>query len=235
MLCLLDSGATGCWISRTALPLDIQTNQVPTVTNQTLASSFTSNESVDIHNLLLPEFHRMRHIEILPAKIFPKGCCYNMILGRDFMTELGIVLDFKRKMMEWDGSTVTMHEYPNDYQPMMFATNLLLNDIDHNHETNGSITMLDKPSDMQYQEKEVDPAGYKTTTIRTSLYEPANLQDIVNKCFYLTPMQCVQLHELLKQFLQLFDGQLNTFKGPLVHLELIENLVLVAGHGRRTQ
>ena len=40
-------------------------------------------------------------------------------------------------------------------------------------------------------------------------------------------MQRVQLHELLKQFLRLFDGQLKTFKGPLIHLELNENPVLV--------
>ena len=64
MLCLMDSGATGCWISRTALPPDIQPNQVPMVTNQTLAGSFTSNELVDIHNLLLPEFHCEIHTNI---------------------------------------------------------------------------------------------------------------------------------------------------------------------------
>ena len=122
MLCLLDSGATGCWILCTALPPDIQTNQVPTVTNQTLGGSFTSNELVNIHNLLLPEFHRTRHIETVPAKIFNNGCHYDMILGKDFMTELGIVLDFKHKTMEWDGSTITMCEYPKDYQPMTFAT-----------------------------------------------------------------------------------------------------------------
>ena len=169
MLCLLDSGATSCWISRTALPPDIPTNQVPTVMNQTLAGSFTSNESGNIHNLLLPEFHHTRRIKIVPAKIFNKGCCYDMILGRDFMAELGIVLDFKHKMMEWDRSTITMHEYPKDYHATMFATNLLLNEIDSNLETNDSITMLEQSSDMHYQENEVDPAGYKTTTIRTSL------------------------------------------------------------------
>ena len=122
MLCLLDSGATGCWISCTALPPDIQTNQVPTVTNQTLGGSFTSNELVNIHNLLLPEFHRTRRIETVPAKIFNKGCHYDMIVGKDFMTELGIVLDFKHKTMEWDGSTITMCEYPKDSQPVTFAT-----------------------------------------------------------------------------------------------------------------
>ena len=69
------------------------------------------------------------------------------------MMELGIVLDFKRKMMEWDGSTITVCEYPKDYQPMTFATKLLLNKIDCNLEMNDSITMLDKSSDMLYQEK----------------------------------------------------------------------------------
>ena len=43
-------------------------------------------------------------------------------------------------------------------------------------------------------------------------------------------MQHTQLHELLKQFLRLFDGQLKTFKGPPVHLELIENPVPVRHH-----
>ena len=41
---------------------------------------------------------------------------------------------------------------------------------------------------------------------------------------------CVQLHELLKQFLRLFDGQLKTFKGPLVCLELIKDPVPVCHH-----
>ena len=140
-------------------------------------------------------------ISTIPAKIFNKGCHYDMILGRDFMMELGIVLDFKRKTMEWDGSTITMHEYPKDYQATTFAINLLLNEIDCNLEVNDIITMLEQSSDLQYQEKEVDLVGYKTTTIRTSLYELANLHDIVKKCVYLTPMQCAQLHELLKQFL----------------------------------
>ena len=98
------------------------------------------------------------------------------------MMELGFVLDFKRKMMEWDRSTITMREYHKDYQPTTFAINLLLNEIDCNLETNDSITMIEQSSDLQYQQKEVDLVGHKTTTIRTSLYEPANLHDIVGKC-----------------------------------------------------
>ena len=113
------------------------------------------------------------------------------------MNELGIVLDFNNKSMTWDGSTVAMCEYDHNHDPTTLATNLLLDVLDSRLEANDSITMLDKPSDLHYQEKVVDPAGYKTSKIHTSLYEPSNLQDIVDKCVYLLPLQCEQLHSLL--------------------------------------
>ena len=113
------------------------------------------------------------------------------------MNKLGIVLNFNNKAMTWDGSTVAMHEYDHNHDPTTLATNLLLDVLDSRLEANDSITMVDKPSNLHYQEKDVDPAGYKTTKIRTSLYEPSNLQDIVDKCVYLLPLQHEQLHSLL--------------------------------------
>ena len=97
------------------------------------------------------------------------------------MNDLGIVLDFNNKSMAWDGSTVTMCGYDQNQEPTTLATNLLLDVLDSNLEVNDSIIMLDKPSDMNYQEKDVDPSGYKTKMICTSLYEPSNLHDIVDK------------------------------------------------------
>ena len=121
--------------------------------------------------------------------------------------------------------TIAMCEYDQHQEPTMLATNLLLNVLDSILEEKDSIIMLDKPSDINYQEKDVDPAGYKTTTICTSLYEPSNLQDIVDKSVYLLLSQREQLYSLLNQFQKLFDGCLKTVKGPPVHLELIENPV----------
>ena len=88
------------------------------------------------------------------------------------MNDLGIMLDFNNKSMAWDGSTVAMRGYDQHQEPTTLPTNLLLDVLDSNLEVNDSIIMLDKPSDMNYQEKDVDPAGYKTNMIRTSLYEP---------------------------------------------------------------
>ena len=112
MQCLLDLGTTGCWISRKKLPSTIHTNKIPAVTNQTLAGSFTANESVILKNLLLPEFHRTHHLDTLQAKIFYQMCCYDMILGRDLMNDLSIVLNFDLKSMEWDKAIVVMQEHP---------------------------------------------------------------------------------------------------------------------------
>ena len=150
------------------------------VANQTLAGNFTANEEIKLHNILLPEFHKTRHIQTLTTKIFDNGCHYDMILGQNLMNDFGIILDFNNKSMVWDGSTVTMRGYNHNQnqEPTTLATNLLLDILDSHLAANDSIIMLDKPSDMNYQEKDVDPSGYKTKTIRTSLYKPSNLQDI---------------------------------------------------------
>ena len=167
------------------------------VSNQTLAGNFTANKEVKQNDILLPEFHKTQRLQMLMAKIFDQECRYDMILGRNVMNELGIVLNFNTKSMIRDGSTVAMREYDHNHDPTALATNLLLDVLDSRLEANDSITMLDKPSDLHCQEKDVDPARYKTTTIRTSLYEPSNLQDIVDKCVYLLPLQREQLYSLL--------------------------------------
>ena len=210
MLFLLDSGATGCWISRKKLPPTIHANKIPAVTNQTLASSFTADESIILKNVLLPEFHHTRRLDTLQAKIFDQTCRYDMILGRDLMNDLGIFMNFDSKSMEWDKSIVAMREHPINTSTNSVATNLLLDAID-------------QPSDLHYQANNANTDGYKSKTISTSLYEPANLQDIMDKCNYLLPQQHQQLYSMLQKFHKLFDGQLKTFKGPPVHLQLIKN------------
>ena len=95
--------------------------------------------------------------------------------------------------------------------------------IDGGLDNNDGTFVLDQPSDLHYQANNANTDGYKSKTISTSLYEPANLQDIMDKCTYLLPQQRRQLYSMLQKFHKLFDCQLKTFKGPPVHLQLIEN------------
>ena len=94
-LCLLDSGAAGCWTSRARLPQNIQGKTVDQVTSQTLAGTFTSNQEVQFEQVMLPEFFKTRKLDHVNAKIFDTQCRYDMILGCNLLNDLGLILDFK--------------------------------------------------------------------------------------------------------------------------------------------
>ena len=186
-LCLLDSGATGCWISRTRLPQHIQGQTVAEVTSQTLAGTFTSNQEIQLEQVMLPEFLKTRKVDHVQAKIFTTPCQYDMILGRDLLNDLGIILDFKNKSMECDQAQIPMQSYPLNQDTAATATEWLLN-ADGNDlvDNDGTLTQVSDTTHHQvnetnYQEKDVDPNGYKSKTIHASLYEWTNLQEIVDK------------------------------------------------------
>ena len=67
-LCLLDSGATGCWISCTRLLQNIQGKKVAEVTSQTLASTFTSNQEIQLEQVMLPEFLRHKKLTMFKPR-----------------------------------------------------------------------------------------------------------------------------------------------------------------------
>ena len=167
MFCLLDSGATGCWISRKRLPSTIRTNKILAITNQTLASNFTANESIILKNVLMPEFHRTRCLDTLEAKIFDQTCCYDMILGCNLMNDLGIVLNFELKSIEWDKAIVAMSKHCINASTTNFAMDLLLDAIGGSLDTNDSTFVHEQPSDLHYQANNANPDGYKSKTIST--------------------------------------------------------------------
>ena len=99
------------------------------------------------------------------------------------------------------------------------------NDLADNEETPTRVfdEQLKPVNETNFQEKDVDPDGYKSKNICASLYESSNLQEIVDKCSYLTREQQTHLLHLLSTFPKLFDGELKTFNGPPIHLELIDH------------
>ena len=131
--------------------------------------------------------------------------------------------------MKWDQAQIPMRSYPSNHDSATTATEWLLDAVDNdlvgNDETltRVSDTTPHQVNETNYQEKDVDPDGYKSKTIRASLYEQSDLQEIVDKCTYLTAAQQHQLFQLLSKFPKLFDSELKTFNGPPIHLELIDN------------
>ena len=193
-LCLLDSGTTGCWISRTRLQQNIQGKTVAEVTSQTLAGTFTSNQEIQLEQVMLPEFFKTRKIDYVQAKIFTTPCRYDMILGRDLLNDLGIILDFKNKSMEWDQAQIPMRSYPNSHNSATTATEWLLDAVDNdlvgNDETltRVSDTTPHQVNETKYQEKDVDPDGYMFKLLQNQLCEGGGLHAVLHMCPTLTNM-----------------------------------------------
>ena len=100
------------WIKRSCLPTGTNGQTIAEVTNQTMAGSFSSSQEVTLNQVLLPEFHRTCTLTTMKARIFEANCRYDLILGRDLLTSLGIVINFANKTMIWDHSQVAMRQYP---------------------------------------------------------------------------------------------------------------------------
>ena len=131
-LCLLDSGATGCWISRAQLPQNIQGKTVDQVTSQTLAGTFTSHQEVQLEQVMLPEFFKTRKLDHVNAKIFDTQCHYDMILGHPLLNDLDLILDLKNKSNEWDQAQIAVQSYLLDHDTTITVTQWLLDAVDNN-------------------------------------------------------------------------------------------------------
>ena len=59
LLCLLDSGTTSSWIARKQFPKGVFGKTVQTVSNQTMAGTFSSNQQVELEGVVYPEFFWM--------------------------------------------------------------------------------------------------------------------------------------------------------------------------------
>ena len=134
------------------------------VTNQTIAGSFSSSQEVTLNQVHLPEFHRTHTITTMKARIFEANCRYDLILGQDMLSSLGIVINFANKTMLWDHSQVTMCQYPLTLAPSHLGQELLLDLLgpyptfhdDAVFEASDKTCMTEDPKRQDHMYQEVD-------------------------------------------------------------------------------
>jgi hypothetical protein len=122
-----------------------------------------------------------------------------MIIGRDLMSQLGIILNFDRQTMTWDESTIKMKDYED-----LFDINSPLIEFYWHEES--------------YESQALNDASLKK--ILDAKYEPADLNKIARNCDYLTDDEQMQLLSLLHKYQHLFDGLLGTWNDKPYDIEL---------------
>ena len=116
---------------------------------------------------------------------------YDMILGHDSMSELGITLDFKDQTMTWDDSTINMKD-PESLPDLLDTVNDFF------------------WSNNQYETEVLQEASTHLQKTLDAKYALAELNAVIQVCTHLTEDVKSQLHALLCKYEHLFDGTFRT-------------------------
>ena len=203
MAALIDTGSTTTWIQEQVIPNGTIPTYTAPVRNQTMSGTFMSNTQVSLQDVKLPEFSPTRRIAIIQARVMSNTSPYDLIIGRDVITMLGLNLDFQENTILWDSIKRPMYKL-NDiqhilHQPQPLAANLY--------------------TAQQFQET-ITSDCLAQVSIEDADYQPTSINDVVARCTHLNPQQQNDLHKLLSRFTKLFSGNLGYYPHEQIHLEL---------------
>ena len=189
---LLDSGTSATIVNGTYTK-KLRTRTDTKTKWKTKAGTFYTDATCKVQ-LVLPEFDEQKlieykvHVDNITNSTTSR---YDMIIGTDLMEELGITLDFKNRIMTWEGATAPMKT------------------------RNWS---MDKSKlDYIYESNAIEDLTICMDKILDSDYHKANINKVTADAQYLTPEQQKQLNFLLKRYEYLFDGRLGRWD-PNVNL-----------------
>ena len=186
-----------------ALPHGASVRQMESQNFETIAGTFTANDSVKMRSFVLPEFDPGKEIYGCTAGIFDApNCPYDIILGSDILENIGLDILFSKGACTWMNKTVLMKEPGHWDKPanvtIAFAA--------------GVISDLD--------EDLLDSELFHEAFILDAKYEATSGAEVAAKQLHLTETQRAQLAAALENTSELFDGTLGLYKHAKVHLEV---------------
>ena len=190
---LFDSGGSATMIHERCLPKGcIPTLLTNNVTSTTIAGNFVSERYVYLKEITLPEFDRNKKIDGQGAFVFNGECRYNVILGRDFLTNTGIDIQFTDGTIRWMNVVVAMKANESDTADTL-----------HISETNHG-----------------DNDDAFSTTILDAKYDSATPQQVADQQKHLTLSQREDIEKLVKKYPKLFSNELRCYPHRKIHLDL---------------
>ena len=223
---LLDSGSTTSWFNKNALPPTIQLTTVPSIKGTTMAGDFQSNQLLTLSDVSLSELSDLV-LPTLSTRLFTASCRYDLILGRDALSNSRIHIDFDKQTISGPNSrTIPMRQFPNptDLPPTDVGVYLAMDHYEHTLNeiltTNNDDNELTPLSDHSVANISSPPTKKHKKDILPSLYETHDPTIIAKGCVHLSSTQQQQLSTLLSQFPTLFNGELKLYPHNKLHLDV---------------
>jgi len=200
---LFDSGSRYSYLYSQALPDNAVPDNIEEHSVQLLDQHTTINRQVHLHEIKLPEFSPTRHINHdFRCFIAPQTTSsFDIILGRDFLTAMGIDILFSREVVTWFDSEV-------DFKSPVIASNRF-RQKQQQYFNNSSLDDLDD-----------DPFDCFAAQFKDADYHKVNTDTVASQQTHLTLRQRAELAVLLRRFTKLFSGELGKYPDRKIHLEL---------------
>ena len=197
---LLDSGCSGTLMNE-KFAKKLRTQKAATTNWGTVNGELETKRRCKI-NMQLPQLSKSLTINVNTHLVKKVSDRYDMIIGRDVMSELGIALDFKDRLI--------MYEH----------IQLPMTDMDNMTPTGGRVL-----NELHYATGIQEPplaaeAVNRVSQILDAKYAPTTPEQILDNSPHLTEEQKQTLKPILYKHIKLFDGTLGKWKGVQHQLEL---------------
>jgi hypothetical protein len=203
---ILDSGSPATLVNKKCLPKKCRPCQISQsrIVN-TLTGSYQLSATVRMRNLRLPELDKNRNVEQQKALIFESDTCkYDVILGADFLTVIGIDVKYSIGTIECFKNELPLCN-PHDLKDKDFKATAEIIEIQQEIDFFG----------MDWY----DPT-YFAIGILDAKYEKVQIKDVGNPLEYLSTQQKADFKQVLSEFTKLFDGTLEVYPHRKFHIEL---------------
>ena len=199
--CLLDTGTSSTLILRDYVKKGRAKSYKGKRTKwSTLGGQFSTNRKA-LLDFKFPELSNSKTVTWIchvDDKTSPERACYDMILGMDLMTHIGMFVDTERKTVRWK-----THEIPLKQR--------------------GDLMSKKTVSTLYHMSKEIDvlkEAEARQTRILDADYSAQDIDTFVRGLNHLTYEKQTLLKETLNRHKSLFQGGLGTLNIKPIHLEI---------------
>ncbi len=194
---LLDSGGSGTLVTKKYAAKLRQKTKGSNVQEWVTPAGTMSTQGTCRSRMIMHEFHEKRQIE-WDFHIADDLGPYDMIIGRDMLTDLGIDLRFSDHTVYWDDSEISFRDRDDPNEQQSFALN------------------IDDPISVE--------ESMSANAIRANDYKAADLHQVTRDLKHLSSDKQDLLLDVLNRHESMFDGTLGTWKGTEYNIELKDDV-----------
>ena len=188
---LVDTGGSGCLVAAEyAKKLKIQKDKSSSTVWTTPAGPLRTDKCVR-GEFTIPELHDNKLIR-WKFHIAPNLGNYDMIIGRDLMSDLKMDVKFSTQTIEWEDSEIPLKDSDASMAEAYYVRD----------------------------SEAVDDATVRLKGILDAKYEAADLEEVIRKTEHLDKEEQQMLLELLQRYESVFDGTLGTWIDSGYNIEL---------------